>query len=293
MKYHTPVMLKESLHYLDPQEGRKYIDGTLGDAGHTLALLKKGGIVLGIDIYESALARAKERIEKEGLLEDFIGRQGNFKEIERIAGEISFSGVHGIIFDLGYSTRQLGKAGIGLSFQKDEPLDMRMDKNLQVTAADLLNTLPEKELIKLMRDYGGEMLASRFAKEIVKFRGLKKFQTTKDLADLLVSVSPSNYERGRINPATRTFQALRIVVNDEIENLEKALPRAARLLLPGGRMVIISFHSLEDKVAKEFGYGVQPNLKSVTKKPLIPGKEEVEKNIRSRSAKMRVYEKQN
>ncbi|MFC1756071.1 16S rRNA (cytosine(1402)-N(4))-methyltransferase RsmH [Patescibacteria group bacterium] len=295
--YHKPVMLNEALHYLQPLPDLRYIDCTLGDGGHTLELLRQGSEVLGIDAFPNALERAKKRIKEEGLRDKFSGVVGNFKDLQEIAEREGFSDVNGILFDLGYSSYELDEGGIGLTFQKDEPLDMRMDKDLGVTAADLLNTLPEKQLAKIIRDYGGENMANRFAKEIVKFRNLKKFQTTKELKEVIESAAPSGYERGRINPATRTFQALRIAVNDEIENLKKALPQAARLLLPGGRMIVISFHSLEDKATKKFGrLDVQPSafaLDEVTKKPLVPTAREVDENIRSRSAKMRVYEKSN
>ncbi len=288
-------MLDEALHYLQPLPGLRYIDCTLGDGGHTLELLRQGGELLGIDAFPDALERAKQRIKDEGFEDRFTGLVGNFKDLQQLAESSGFSQVNGIIFDLGFSSYELDEAGIGLTFQNDEPLDMRMDKNLGVTAADLLNTLPEKQIATIIRDYGGENMAHKFAKEIIKFRNLKKFQTTFELKKVIESVAPSGYERGRINPATRTFQALRIAVNDEIDNLKKALPQAARLLLPGGRMIVISFHSLEDKVAKEFGHlhaqPSAPKLIEVTEKPLVPTAREVDRNIRSRSAKMRIYEK--
>ena len=294
--YHKPVMLDEALHYLQPLPGLRYIDCTLGDGGHTLELLRQGGEVLGIDAFPDALERSSQRIKDEGFDDKFTGAVGNFKDLQEIAEKNGFEQVNGIIFDLGFSSYELEHGGIGLSFQKDEPLDMRMDKTLGVTAADLLNTLPEKQLAKIIREYGGEKMANKFAKEIIKFRNLKKFQTTSQLKEVIESVAPSGYEKGRINPATRTFQALRIAVNDEIDNLKKALPQAARLLLPGGRMIVISFHSLEDKVAKDFSrFNAQPSATEatteVTKKPLVPTAREVDQNVRSRSAKMRIYEK--
>jgi 16S rRNA (cytosine1402-N4)-methyltransferase len=292
MKYHNPVMLDEVIKYLRPAPQKRFIDATLGDGGHSVAFLKAGAQVLGLDVHQPSLQKAAARVKEEGLAENFIGTVGNFKDLGKIAEEQNFDRVDGIIFDLGYSSSQL-EEDLGISFMGEQPLDMRLDSSLGVTAADLLNTLPEKELAKLISEYGGERLAKKFAKEIVKFRNLKKFQTTRDLSDLLESAAPLDYEHGRIRPATRTFQALRIVVNDEIENLKKALPEAARLLLPGGRMAIISFHSLEDKVAKDFGTGVQPKLKSLVKKPLTPSREEIKENVRSRSAKLRLYERPN
>lgn len=235
--------------------------------------------------------RAKDRIEKEGLSENFKGVLGNFKNIDGIAKDNGFEKVNGVIYDLGYSSYELEELGIGLSFQRDEPLDMRLDKNLGVTAKDLVNSLNEKELARLILEYSDERLANRFARAIVKARNLKKIQTTAQLAEIIKSVSPLGYERGRINPATRTFQALRIVVNDEIANLEKSLPRAARILLPGSVIILITFHSLEEKVAKSFGRSARPGIREAFDGPLVPSNEEMNSNPRSRSAKMRVFEK--
>jgi len=291
MNYHGTVLLKETIKYLKVDRNKKYIDATLGDGGHTIEIMKRGGEVLGIEINEEALLRAKDRIEKEGLSENFKGVLGNFKNIDEIAKDNGFEKVNGVIYDLGYSSYELEELGIGLSFQRDEPLDMRLDKNLGVTAKDLVNSLNEKELARLILEYSDERLANRFARAIVKARNLKKIQTTAQLAEIIKSVSPLGYERGRINPATRTFQALRIVVNDEIANLEKSLPRAARILLPGSVIILITFHSLEEKVAKSFGRSVRPGIREAFDGPLVPSNEEMNSNPRSRSAKMRVFEK--
>lgn len=291
MNYHGTVLLKETIKYLKVDRNKKYIDATLGDGGHTIEVMKRGGEVLGIEINEEALLRAKDRIEKEGLSENFKGVLGNFKNIDGIAKDNGFEKVNGVIYDLGYSSYELEELGIGLSFQRDEPLDMRLDKNLGVTAKDLVNSLNEKELARLILEYSDERLANRFARAIVKARNLKKIQTTAQLAEIIKSVSPLGYERGRINPATRTFQALRIVVNDEIANLEKSLPRAARILLPGSVIILITFHSLEEKVAKSFGRSARPGIREAFDGPLVPSNEEMNSNPRSRSAKMRVFEK--
>ncbi|HOD01401.1 MAG TPA: 16S rRNA (cytosine(1402)-N(4))-methyltransferase RsmH [bacterium] len=291
MQYHEPVLLKETTENLNVKAGGRYIDATLGDGGHTLEILKRGGHVLGIDVNEDSLKRAEFRIEEAGLSESFKGILGNFKNIEEIGKENGFEKVNGIVYDLGYSSYELEESGLGLSFQADEPLDMRLSKSLGVTAADLLNSLNGKDIANLIYEYSGERLSGRIAREIVKARSLKRIQTTKDLVEIINSVSSPGYERGRINPATRTFQALRIAVNDEIENLKKSLPQAARLLLPGSVIVLITFHSLEDKVAKEFGRRARPSITEVYKKPLRPSKEEIEKNPRSRSAKLRVFKK--
>jgi 16S rRNA (cytosine1402-N4)-methyltransferase len=291
MEFHEPVLLDEVLEGLNIEEGGSYIDCTLGDGGHSLGILKKGGKVLGLDIDENAVKRATERIKSEGMGENFIGVVGNFKDIENLAKQNGFIETHGVLYDLGYSLTQLGEERIGLSFLQEQPLDMRLDKNLGVTAADLVNALSEKELTHIFSEYADERYSKRFARAIVKHRSLKKFHTTKDLADLIVGAAPPGYEHGRIHPATRVFQSLRIAVNNELENLEISLPRAAQMLLPGGRMAVISFHSLEDKVVKDFGHNARPYLKAVFEKPLIPGQEEIEANFRSRSAKLRLFEK--
>lgn len=293
MGYHTPVLLKEAIEHLQINIGKKYIDATLGDGGHTIEILKLGGKVLGIDVNATSLARATSRIKELGLSENFVGLQGNFTNIDDLAIQSGFDNAHGVLFDLGYSSTQLENDDLGLTFSNDELLDMRLDPSLGVTAADLVNALPEKALENLIRDYSDEMYASRISKAIVVSRESKKIQTTNDLVEIIKSVTPLGYENGRINPATRTFQALRIAVNDELNNLEFALPRAAQVLLPGGRLVVISFHSLEDRLVKQFGQLAQPYIKQVYKKPLVPTNDEVRANIRSRSAKIRVYEKTN
>ncbi|HSX39901.1 MAG TPA: 16S rRNA (cytosine(1402)-N(4))-methyltransferase RsmH, partial [Candidatus Saccharimonadales bacterium] len=238
-----------------------------------------------------------ERIQSEGLASKFTPVRGNFKNLKNLAEQHGFNQVNGVLYDLGYSSSQLADSNTGLSFLHDQPLDMRLDANLGVTAADLVNVLSEKDLTKMFFDYSDELLSRKFAKAIVEYRNLKKFQTTKDLADLIASVAPPGYEHGRIHPATRIFQALRIVVNAELENLEVSLPQAAQILLPGGRMIVISFHSLEDKLVKNFGHTARPleisenGIREVLDKPRVPAIAEVEQNTRARSAKMRVFEK--
>ena len=290
MKYHDPVLKEEVLRYLAVIEGGKYIDCTLGDAGHTAEILKKGGKVLGLDVDESSLKRASKRIKDLGLEKNFKKANGNFRDVEKLAEQNDFRKVNGILYDLGYSSTQLEDTDKGLSFLEDRPLDMRLDKSLGITAADLLNTLSEQQLAGLFYDYSDERYAKRFANYIVSARKVKNLHSTKELSELLVSAAPPDYEHGRIHPATRVFQALRIAVNDEVNNLESSLPRASRLLLPGGRMIVISFHSLEDKTVKNFGRRAGPKIKVLTKKPIEPGSDEVARNYRSRSARMRVFE---
>jgi len=292
--FHTPVLLTEALDFLQVEQGQKYIDATLGDGGHTIEMLKKGAKVLGIDYSEISIKNAVKRIKAQNLEKDFIPVLGNFSQIYNLAHRNDFVDVHGILFDLGYSSTQLENEH-GMSFLADEPLDMRIDKNLGVTAADLVNALPEKDLEHLIREFGEEKLAKRFANAIVNYRKLKKIETTAQLAHVLKASAPLSYDNARLHPATRSFMALRIAVNNELENLRNALPLAAQLLiestLPGGRMAVISFHSLEDSIVKSFGKSVQPALTVVTKKPVVPTGKEVKSNSRARSAKMRIFEK--
>ncbi|MBT6401549.1 16S rRNA (cytosine(1402)-N(4))-methyltransferase RsmH [candidate division WWE3 bacterium] len=290
MKYHEPVLLLESLEALQVKEGGKYIDCTLGDGGHTLEILKLGGTVLGLDVAQGSLDRATKRITEAGFADRFTAAQGNFSNIENLAKQNGFEQVDGVFYDLGYSSTQLEESEVGLSFKEDQPLDMRLDKALGVTAADLVNALPETELIHMIRTFGEERMAKRFAQAIVKSRDLKKIESTKDLVDIIVDSAPPGYEKGRLHPATRVFQALRIAVNSELESLTLSLPVAARILLPGGRMGVITFHSLEDRIVKQFGSGVQP-IKNVSGKPIGPSEKEIRDNPRARSAKLRVYEK--
>lgn len=294
MEYHKPVLLKEILDYLNVSKGKKYIDCTLGDGGHAVEILKLGGEVLGLDYSQQALDRATHRIKELGLLASFKPVLGNFNNLIQIAQKHNFSSVDGILYDFGYSSYQLEEKAFGMSFMQDSPLDMRLDKTLGVSAADLLNVLSEKHLADMFFKYGDERLAKRYAKAIVEARSLKKLKTTKDLVDVIMSCTSLGYEHGRIHPATRVFQALRIVVNGELENLQTSLPQAARLLkLPGGRMLTISFHSLEDKLVKDFGRDVRPEYKLLvlTKKPITPSIDEIKENKKARSAKLRVFER--
>ncbi|KKU57440.1 MAG: Ribosomal RNA small subunit methyltransferase H [candidate division WWE3 bacterium GW2011_GWB1_47_11] len=305
---HTPVLLQEVLEYLNVevleylnvQKGEKYIDCTLGDGGHTLEILRRGGKVLGIDVDAASLEAARGKIADLGLSAGFVGVQGNFANIDKLATSEGFACANGIVYDLGFSSRQLEEGGLGLSFHSDEVLDMRMDKSLAVQAADLVNALSKSELEKLFSQYGQERYAKRFANAIVTARNLKKIRTTKDLVNIIVAEAPPGYEKGRIHPATRVFLALRVAVNDELENLSKSLPQAAALLcspvigepgqfLPGGRMLVISFNSLEDRLVKEFSRSAR--LKEVVAGVVTPGDAELATNVRSRSAKLRVYEK--
>ena len=285
-KYHTSVMAKEAIEHLKVNTSGKYIDCTLGDGGHTIEILRKGGTLLGIDLDQNAIDRANLRLLDEGLTSGFILTKGNFKDLVEIANANGFNPCDGILYDLGTSYLQLEDKKRGFSFNSDAPLDMRMDQSEGVTAKDLVNVLPERELARIIFDYGGERYAKRIAKAIVKDRKEKVIEFCSELAKL-ISTQVVKTKGLKIHPATRTFQALRIAVNEEGFNLSHSLSRAAGLLKPSGRLVIISFHSLEDKIAKT----LRPSLREVLDEPQAPSLEEVSKNPRSRSAKLRVYEK--
>ncbi len=285
--YHNSVLSKEAAEHLKIIKGARFIDATLGDGGHTIEILRRGGNVLGIDRDPIAIKRTTERLE--ALESDFLGKylliEGNFSEIDKIASGCGFEAVKGILYDLGTSYYQLSDSSRGFSFNADADLDMRMGGG-DIKASDLVNALSEKELTNLIGNFGGERFAGRIARAIVKARKEEKVATTLQLVKIIEQSVPK-IKGERLHVATRTFQALRIAVNDELENLKKSLSRAASLLAPGGRLVIISFHSLEDKIAK----GMRLKLQEVYEKPLAPSVEEQKLNIRSRSAKMRVFEK--
>ncbi len=289
--YHTSVLLQEVLTFLAVTHGELYIDCTLGGGGHTFEIIKRGGRVLGFDVDSDAITFVKEKLRSEGLEEgkELTIVQQNFSQIGSIAPRVGFGTVAGILMDLGVSSHQFDEAERGFSFQPG-PLDMRMGRELQVKARDLVNALGEKELTELFEKYGEEPFARKIAKAISSRRKQKLFETTDELAALIKQTIHSD---GAIHPATRVFQALRIAVNDELHALEEVLPQAVQLLKPGGRLVIISFHSLEDRIVKkayeEFereGLG-----KIVTDKPVVATDEEVLLNRRSRSAKLRVLER--
>jgi len=280
MVIHKPVLLEEALDFLKVEKGKRFIDATVGEGGHAVAISQRGGIVLGIDQDPEILKQAKSRLGNKAVLV-----QGNFREIERIARENRFTEVDGILLDLGISSWHLKESGRGFSFQKDEPLDMRADPNLTVTAADLLNGLTKNELKELFQKYGEEERAPQLAAAVVRARSLKPFRTTADL----VGVAEKVIRRDRIHPATKIFQALRIAVNDEVENLRSVLPRAFEVLGAGGRLVVVSFHSLEDREVKRFFQQMEEQGRGVvlTKKPQTPTTAELAQNPQSRSAKLR------
>lgn len=292
-EYHIPALLKEALFFLKVIPEGKYIDATLGGGGHSREIVCQGGELLAIDRDPQAIEYGGKR-----LLEACPAHQppkvvlGNFSEIDKIAVENGFDKVDGILFDLGVSSHQLETAERGFSFSQKGPLDMRMDPSLTVTAKDLVNGLNEKELEELISKLGEESFARRYAKAICEARKEKPLETCEDLANVILAVTP----RGRFertHPATKTFQALRIAVNDELNVLKEALPKSVNLLKNGGRLVVISFHSLEDGIVKRFFKEMEESktLKVVTEKPIAPTREETLQNPRSRSAKLRAAEK--
>jgi 16S rRNA (cytosine1402-N4)-methyltransferase len=300
-------MAAEALDALKPKPGGRYADGTLGGAGHAASILAASsptGWLSGCDRDGVAVEAAQKQ-----LAEQFAGRfeiwRGNFSEM---AEWIPAASCDGVILDLGMSSPQLDSAERGFSFQQDGPLDMRMDDRQKLTAANLVNDLSAEELAKIFWELGGERESRRFAKAIVHERAQRKFETTKQLAELIERIAPRHGKKS--HPATKVFQALRIAVNDEIGSLKRGLDAAVKILKPGGRLAVITFHSLEDRIVKEFGrekardYTFSgevdvpelrtpraPEMKWISRKAVLPGEIELKENPRSRSAQLRVLEK--
>jgi len=291
--YHTSVLLQESIDLLQVRQGEQYVDATLGGGGHTIEIVKRGGKVLGIDVDKDALEYVEQRIKNTELgikKENITLAQGNFASIPTIAMEHGFESVSGILFDLGVSSHQFDTPERGFSFQHDAALDMRMDRNLTVSAKDLVNGLGRSELAELFMKLGEEPFAKKVANQIVKARSFKPIETTAELASIVRSVIFS--KSTATHPATRVFQALRIAVNDELNVLKDALANSLTVLRPGGRLVVITFHSLEDRIVKEDFKQFEKEKKGliVTDKPMTPTAEEIQQNSRSRSAKLRGFE---
>lgn len=287
-EYHISVLLQEIVDGLQVQAGSKYIDATLGAGGHTKAILDKGGIVLGIDQDTDAIAYVQKTQRDQKTLHII---QGNFGHIDEIARKNGFEKVSGILFDLGVSSHQLDSANRGFSFLHQADLDMRMDTSLRVTAKDLISGMTQGELTALFSEYGEEPFAKKIASRVVESRKVKQIATTTELANLVASVYPRGNHK--VHPATKVFQALRIAVNDELGQLKEALPKALDLLGRNGRIAIISFHSLEDRVVKQtfLDWEKKSLGKILTKKPIIPSEKEREENRKSRSSKLRIFEK--
>lgn len=300
---HASVLIQESMGLLKPRPGERYLDGTLGGGGHAEEILLRSspdGRVLGLDWDEDALRAAAERLSRFG--DRLTLRRANFAEATEILADINWSHVNGVLLDLGVSSHQFDAAERGFSFQAAAPLDMRMDRRQPLTALEIVNSFPESQIAKIISDYGEEPRARRIAAAIARERKDRAIETTIDLADLIVRVKG---KRNRAHhPATQTFQALRIAVNRELEMLKSFLEYGYELLQPGGRMVIISFHSLEDRLVKtafrkwseecicpprtlRCECGWSQKARRLTRKPIIASAEEVRANPRARAAKLR------
>ncbi len=289
---HVPVLLKETLQLLSPRSGENFVDATIGGGGHSLAILEKtkpDGKVLGIDWWKEAIERM-EKIKKRypELKERLILVCDNFSNIDDIVKRFNFGPVNGILFDLGLSSDLLEQSGRGFSFRRKEPLDMRYNRKSEILASDILNEKTEKELADIFKTFGQEKFSKRIAKAIVDIRQKSSFQTTDQLVEAVRISLSGRKERGWVNPKilARVFQALRIFTNKELENLEKGLDSSLNILSKGGRIAVISYHSLEDRIVKN-KFKEAKNLKILTKKPIQPTEKEIEINPRSRSAKLR------
>jgi 16S rRNA (cytosine1402-N4)-methyltransferase len=290
---HIPVLKKEVLEYLDPKPNENFIDCTIGQGGHTKSILEKNGPsgkVLGMDQDPRQIENCKLQIEN--FKERLLLVNDSYIYLKEIVKKNNFKPVHGILLDLGMSNWHLEESGRGFSFLKDEPLDMRYNIEAQslkrkaqnyLTAERIVNEYQEEEIKKILEEYGEERFSERIAREIVKARKIKPIETTLQLVEIIKRAVPY---RGKINPATKTFQALRIAVNDELNNLKKVLPQTIEVLDKEGRIAIISFHSLEDRIVKNF-FKQNNTIKILTKKPITASLEEIKLNPKSRSAKLR------
>ncbi len=301
---HVTVLLEETVDSIDVKEGGIYADFTLGGGGHTSLILERGGQVIGIDRDETAIRNANERFKGQ----KFTAVHDNFSNIKNIAKSLGIEKFDGIIADLGVSSPQLDDAHRGFSYMHDAPLDMRMDSRDSLTAKDIVNTYSSEELFRIISTYGEERWASRIVDFIIERRQNKEIETTFELVDIIKAAIPLSARKDGPHPAKRTFQAIRIEVNGELKILEQAIRDGAELLKKGGKMGIITFHSLEDRIVKTTFASLQqgctcpkdfpvcvcgnkPSVKSVTRKPIIPSESEVERNPRARSSKLRAVEK--
>lgn len=306
---HQPVMTEEVIKHLVTRPEGIYVDATLGLGGHTKAILEYTGcksLVIGLDVDEEAITISREYLSAYN--GHVIFRNSNFSDIDKVLENLEISEADGILADLGMSSFQIDSSERGFSFMKDEPLDMRMDPRLRFTAYDLVNEMSADEISKVLKMYGEEKWARRIAKKIVDVRKEKPIKTSAELAMLVSQAIPKKFHPHRIHPATKTFQALRIAVNNELENIREFIDKAVSRLRVGGRLVVISFHSLEDRIVKnlfqsmsspcvcppglpECGCGRKKVLKILTRSPIVPSEEEIINNPRARSAKMRVGER--
>jgi 16S rRNA (cytosine1402-N4)-methyltransferase len=288
MYTHTPVLIEETIPFLDPRPGNRFIDATLGAGGHTRAILDRtapDGRVLGIDQDETALSSVRATLESYGSRVVFV--HSNFRAVRTIAETYGFLECDGVLADIGISSMMVDDPSRGFSFMQEGPLDMRMDRNQALTAADIVNTYSEKEIADIIYTYGEERRSRPIARSIVRSRPL---QRTTDLVRAIERIAGSP-RYGQIHPATRTFQALRIYVNDELKSLEEFIDSSMTVVRSGGRVVVIAFHSLEDRIVKQrFRVSAVPG-RVLTKKVVTAGDEEVRRNPRARSAKLRAWER--
>lgn len=305
---HISVLLNECIENLNIKPDGVYVDGTLGLGGHSEQILKRldGGRLIGIDRDESAITRTGERLK--AYADKLTLVHGNFCDVVQILDELNIDSVDGMLFDLGVSSPQLDEAERGFSYMNDAPLDMRMDNTSALTAWVVVNEWDEAELARILRDFGEERYARRIASHMVQERAKKPIETTLELVDIIRSAMPAAALREKQHPAKRSFQAIRIAVNDELGAVDQMIKTAPDKLAQGGRLCVISFHSLEDRIvkngiaARENGCtcpreapicicGFKQTLKSVYRKPIVPGEDELNNNPRARSAKLRVAEK--
>ena len=306
--HHIPIMLKEVLELLAPERGGIFVDGTLGGGGHSEGILKRltDGRLYGIDRDGEAIAAASERLKPFG--DKFKAIRGNFFDMKNLLANEGVTGVEGILLDLGVSSYQLDTPERGFSYHEEAPLDMRMDDRASLSAYDVVNGYSHGELTRIIRDYGEERYAAKVASAIVREREREPINSTTKLADIIKYAIPAANRREGPHPARRTFQAIRIEVNGELAELDKAIREAHDLLNPGGVMVVITFHSLEDRIVKQafkiFEHpctcdpkapictcGKKPTAEILTKKPIVPDADELEYNPRSRSSKLRAIKK--
>lgn len=293
---HIPVLQKEVIEYLEPKPNKNFIDCTINGGGHTLAILEATapkGRLLGIDWDENQILNLKSQFPPAKFRSRLILVCDNFVNLKEIVKKQNFKQVQGILFDLGLSSWHLEKSGRGFSFLRNEPLDMRYNPENPLTAEKIINYWSEPEIERILKEYGEEKYAGKIAEEITKERKLKPIKTTQRLVTIIRKSVPLKYQYFKIHFATRTFQALRIAVNSELENLKIVLPQALEILKKRGRLAVISFHSLEDRIVKNFfrEMFLEGKLEILTKKPIIPNKKEIKINPRSRSAKLRAIKK--
>jgi len=284
---HVTVLQKEAVEALNPRSGAILVDGTLGGGGHSELLLEGGATVIGIDMDPEALKAAAKRLASFG--KKFRAVKGNFRDLPELISEK----IDGLVLDLGVSSHEFDTAERGFSFRLSGPLDMRFSPDQALTAAEVVNSWPEDKLEEIFRIYGEDRFARRIAGTIVAARKVKRLVKTDELAELIKNAVPGFARHQKIHPATRVFQALRIVVNDELGALEDGLKAAEQVLKSGGRLAVISFHSLEDRIVKRFLKSGEAagRWRIISKKPIVPNQEEVRNNARARSAKLRIAER--